>query len=97
MAYLLDCHLIPDMVIEFLAQAKLDLLFIDCVQPLPHRTHLGAQNAFPYIRSIAPKAAALAHISHHFDHHELQQLAQDSFDFPVFPAYDGLQLEYSPE
>ena len=93
-AYLIDCHVIPDKVIEKLEGLGLDFILIDCVRRQVHQTHLNVEKAFHYIKRIAPKRAGLIHMAHQLDHELLQKEAEDYFDFPVFPVYDGQQIDY---
>lgn len=93
-SYLVDCHEIPDDVIQVLKQKKLDLLIIDCVQSAPHQTHLNVEKCFDYIEKIAPKKAGLIHMGNQIDHSDLLQKSQARFNFPVFPVFDGQELNY---
>lgn len=94
-AYLIDCHEIPEPTLKRLREAKLDLLIIDCVRhaPPPHPTHLTVEKTFSYIERIAPQRAGLIHMGHQLEHHALAEETRKAFDFPVFPVYDGLQLQ----
>ena len=93
-AYLIDCHVVPDKIVEMLRQYKLDFILIDCVRRQAHQTHLNVDKAFDYLRRIAPKRAGLIHMAHQLDHQVLLEEAKDFFDFPVFPVYDGQQINY---
>ena len=70
---------------------------MDCVCIKPHKTHLNVEKAFSFIKEISPKRAGLIHMGHEIDHDSLQKMAEDSFDFPVFPLSDGMALEYCDE
>jgi len=95
LAYFIDCHEIPQSSIDKLKKEKVDLLIIDCVLLTPgHKSHLWVEKTFDYIRQIKPKRAALIHMNHELDHDNLAKMANDSFDFPVFPVFDGQILEY---
>ena len=93
-AYLIDCHVIPDKIVEKLRKLKLDFMLIDCVRRQVHQTHLNVELAFNYIKRISPKRAGLIHMAHQLDHYKLEKEADDFFDFPVFPVYDGQQIDY---
>ena len=97
MAYLVDCHDVPHEVVQFLKKEQPEFLVIECVLPKPHETHLGLPKAFDLIREIAPKMAGLTHISHHFSHQALERLAQENFQFPVFPLFDRQEIFYCDE
>ncbi len=95
LAYLIDCHEIPQKVIEQLKRKNIELLIIDCVLLTPgHKSHLWVEKAFEYIRQIQPKRAGLIHMNHELDHEKLLKMAKETFDFPVFPLFDGQVLEY---
>lgn len=94
-AYIVDCHEIPDEVIESLKARQLELLIIDCVQSTPHQTHLSTEKCFEYIERIAPKVAGLIHMGNQIDHDDLTSKCQNRFSFPVFPLYDGQELSYT--
>tara|TARA_B100000029_G_C17572324_1_gene957049 strand:- start:254 stop:1090 length:837 start_codon:yes stop_codon:yes gene_type:complete len=96
-AYLIDCHDIPQQVLEFLKKRELDFLIMDCVCIKPHKTHLNVEKAFSFIKEISPKKAGLIHMGHEIDHDVLQKMAEESFDFPVFPLSDGMVLDYCSE
>ncbi|MCK5072494.1 MAG: MBL fold metallo-hydrolase [Bacteriovoracaceae bacterium] len=94
-AYLPDCYKISDSIVNFLRSLKLEILIIDCLQHHKHDTHLEVERCFEYIKRIAPESAGLIHMNHHLGHNELSKIAGDYFDFPVFPVYDGLTLQYA--
>lgn len=93
-AYIIDCNAIPKSVIEQLKNRKIDLLILDCVNAKKHNTHLTVETAFKYIREIKPKRCGLIHMGHDLDHQWLENLCKESFDFPVFPTFDGQILKY---
>lgn len=94
-AYLTDCQKIPDHVIDFLTARKIELIIIGCVQRKTHDTHLGIKECFHYIHTIDPKRAGIIHMNHDFAHNDLQELADENFDFSVFPVYDGQIINYN--
>ncbi len=88
LAYLPDCHLVPPQVIQKCQQLKIQDLIIDCVQPLPHESHLCLEKAKAAILEIAPERAHLIHMNHFFSHRELIQYCHEHFLFPVAPLHD---------
>ena len=86
-AYISDCHEIPDETIE--KMRGVDVMVLNCLRERPHPTHLSLENALAYIARIAPKKAYLVHMCHDLTHEEwLARLAGTN----VEPAYDGLEL-----
>ena len=86
-AYISDCHEIPE---ETLAKlAGVDTLVLNCLREREHPTHLSLSAALAYIGQIAPRRAYLIHMCHDFTHEEwLKKLPAG-----VEPAYDGLEIE----
>jgi len=93
MAYMIDCHEIPDSVVAEL-KGKTDLLIIDCLQRGPHATHMNVEQCFKSIQKIAPKRAYLTHMNHDLSHQWLQQHAEQQLGPHVQPAYDLCQVTY---
>jgi phosphoribosyl 1,2-cyclic phosphate phosphodiesterase len=88
LAYISDCHEIPDETIEKIR--GVDVMVLNCLRERPHPTHLSLENALAYIGRIAPKKAYLVHMCHDLTHEEwLARLAGTN----VEPAYDGLELK----
>ncbi len=87
LAYISDCHIIPD---EALAKLNgVDTLILNCLREREHPTHLSLSQALFYIEKISPRRAYLTHLCHDFTHEEwLTKLPTG-----VEPAYDGLELE----
>ena len=87
LAYISDCHEIPE---ETLAKlAGVDTLVLNCLREREHPTHLSLSAALAYIGQIAPRRAYLIHMCHDFMHEEwLKKLPAG-----VEPAYDGLEIE----
>jgi phosphoribosyl 1,2-cyclic phosphate phosphodiesterase len=88
LAYMSDCHDLPDETVDRLR--GVGTLVIDCLREREHPTHLSWPRARAYIERIAPRRAFLTHLCHDFSHVQwLEKLAGT----PVEPAYDGLCLE----
>ena len=87
LAYVSDCHEIPEVSIERLK--GVDTLVLNCLREREHPTHLSLAAALAYIGRIAPRRTYLIHMCHDFTHEEwLRKLPKG-----VEPAYDGLELE----
>lgn len=88
LAYISDCHVIPDETIEKIR--GVDTLVLNCLRERQHPTHLSLERAKEYIAAIAPRKAYLIHMCHDFTHEEwLAKLAGTNIE----PAYDGLEIE----
>ena len=86
-AYVSDCHGIPEASVEKLR--GVDTLVLNCLREREHPTHLSLAAALAYIGRIAPRRAYLIHMCHDFTHEEwLRKLPKG-----VEPAYDGLEIE----
>ena len=87
LAYISDCHELPEGTVEKVK--GVDTLVINCLREREHPTHLKLSAALEYIDRIAPHRAYLIHMCHDFTHEEwLKKLPKG-----VEPAYDGLELE----
>jgi len=86
LAYISDCHVIPDETIEKIR--GVNTLVINCLREREHPTHLKLADCLAYIERIAPRRAFLIHMCHDFTHEEwLKKLPKG-----VEPAYDGLEI-----
>ena len=86
-AYVSDCHVLPEETLERLK--GVDTLVLNCLREREHPTHLSLAAALVYIGRIAPRRTYLIHMCHDFTHEEwLKKLPKG-----VEPAYDGLELE----
>jgi phosphoribosyl 1,2-cyclic phosphate phosphodiesterase len=82
-AYLTDCSAIPA---DSLRQLRgLRLLIIDALRFKPHPTHFNLEGALDAIEHIAPEQALLTHISHEFEHQEVESTLPSH----VRLSYDG--------
>ena len=87
LAYISDCHEIPEASLAKLA--GVDTLVLNCLREREHPTHLTLTAALGYIERIEPRRAYLIHMCHDFSHEEwLGKLPKG-----VEPAYDGLEIE----
>ena len=87
LAYISDCHELPEETIEKVK--GVGTLVLNCLREREHPTHLSLAAALAYIERIAPRRAYLIHMCHDFTHEEwLRKLPKG-----VEPAYDGLEIE----
>ena len=93
-AYIVDCFEIPDHIVEILKEKKLKMIILDCLQRMPHQTHLTVEKSFNFIKRIAPEKAGLIHMNHDLSHSILLDLAEKEFGNSVFPLFDGQKLSY---
>ena len=88
LAYISDCHELPDETVEKVK--GVDVMVLNCLRERQHPTHLSLEASLAYIKRIAPKKAYLVHMCHDLTHAEwLERLAGTN----VEPAYDGLEIE----
>ena len=87
LAYISDCHVIPE---DSLARLKgVDTLVINCLREREHPTHLTLKASLDYIATIKPRKTYLIHMCHDLTHEEwLKKLPPG-----VEMAYDGLEIE----
>jgi len=88
LAYISDCHVIPE---ESLTKmVGVDTLVLNCLRERQHPTHLSLEAALDYVARVSPRRAYLIHMCHDFSHEQwLEKLAGTNIE----PAYDGLELE----
>jgi phosphoribosyl 1,2-cyclic phosphate phosphodiesterase len=89
LAYITDAKTVP-----FASKKRLeglDILIINCLHEPPHLSHFNLEEALVFIAEIKPKTTYLTHMSHLFGKHQdiLAKLPAN-----VFPAYDGLQINF---
>lgn len=89
LAYITDAKTVPYASKKGLAQ--LDTLIINCLHEPSHVSHFNLEEALAFIAEIKPKRTYLTHMSHLFGKHPdiLAKLPAN-----VFPAYDGLQINF---
>ena len=95
LAYITDCREIPEIALQKLRDAKLEILIIDCLRPEPHQTHLHLDLTLKYIQAISPKTAVLTHMGHEWDYLELTEELKKRGVKNTFPAIDGQSFLYS--
>lgn len=93
--YIIDCHEIPDAVINEFKNANLDILIIDCLKRKSHKTHLNLTQTQNYLEKIDAKFTGLIHMAHDFDHEELKNEMKQKYGKKVAPLFDTEKLEYS--
>jgi phosphoribosyl 1,2-cyclic phosphate phosphodiesterase len=85
-AYVTDVNHIPPEAMQSLY--NLDALLLDAVRFDPHPTHFGLYQALEVIAELKPKRAYLTHLSHHFEHDEVNSTLPPGVEL----AWDGLTL-----
>lgn len=90
-AYVTDCSGIPDDAAERLRDAE--ILVIDALRRDPHPSHFSLDEALREIERLRPETAYLTHLSHVFDHGDLESELPDG----VRVAHDGLVLSLPGE
>ncbi|MDE2126432.1 MAG: MBL fold metallo-hydrolase [Armatimonadetes bacterium] len=68
-AYITDVNTIPEAAMSHLG--GLDLLILDAVRFEPHSTHFGLWQAVEVAGLLKPAMVRFTHLSHHFDHEEV--------------------------
>ncbi|HET9481729.1 MAG TPA: MBL fold metallo-hydrolase, partial [Candidatus Polarisedimenticolia bacterium] len=89
LAYITDGIELPDDSFNLLR--GVDALVINALRRKPHPTHFNLQGALEAIERVGPRRAFLTHISHDFDHAELER----ELPAGVQPAHDGLSFDVS--
>jgi phosphoribosyl 1,2-cyclic phosphate phosphodiesterase len=86
-AFITDVTLIPEATLDLLE--GLDVLALDCLRPGPHSTHLHYDLAVEYARRIGARRTFMIHMTHDFDHDELEGMLPEG----MHAAFDGLTVE----
>ena len=87
LAYISDCHDIPDASLERLK--GVDVLVLNCLRVREHSTHLSLPRALEYVGRVGAGRTYLTHMCHDFTHRQWLDMLPPG----VEPAYDGLELE----
>ena len=95
MAYATDCAEIPKSYLEKLKNLKLELFFIDCTRMAPHQTHLHLDKAIEYAKFVGAKTTGLIHLSHDFEHDELNNKLKVHSPNEIRAVFDGEIFFYS--
>ncbi|MEO8205949.1 MAG: MBL fold metallo-hydrolase [Chthoniobacterales bacterium] len=86
-AYMTDCHSVPEEVIEQVAGVK--VLVLDALRQKEHPTHLSIPQAIEISKRIKPQSTYFIHMSHDI----LHEKTQASLPEGVFLSYDGLRVK----
>lgn len=86
-AFITDVTVIPPETLDLLK--GVEVLALDCLRPKPHSTHLCLDQAVDYARRIGARRTFMIHMTHDFDHEELEALLPPG----MRAAYDGLTVE----
>ena len=86
-AYLSDCKVIPDSVVERLC--GVEVLIVDALRHTPHPTHMNVSEALAFVERVKPGSTWFTHICHDLGHRQTDPTLPDS----VRLAFDGLRLE----
>ncbi len=86
-AYVTDCSAIPEASAEMLH--GVDILVIGALKRNTHPKHFSLDEALFEIERLKAGSAYLTHLSHEFEHEELEKELPEN----VHVAYDGLVLE----
>lgn len=85
-AYVTDVSHIPD---ETYARLHgLDVLFLDCLRPVPHPTHFGVDQALDAAARIGARRTIFIHMTHELEYHALSARMPAGIEV----GYDGMQV-----
>ncbi len=85
-AYITDCSYIPPTSIDRLK--GVEILILDCVRLLPHRTHFNLDKALEMAQGLGAKKTYLTHLGHDFEYQAMSRKLPKG----IFLAYDGLKV-----
>ena len=86
-AYLSDCKLVPDPIMERIAGVR--HLVVDALRHKPHPTHMSLSEALAVAAGVRAKQTWFTHLSHDLGHAETEA----SLPPGVAIAFDGLKIE----
>ncbi len=86
--YITDAKYIPPESEEIVKGTK--TLVVNALREEPHPSHFSLGDALDFISRIKPERAYITHMGHFLDYETTRRRLPDN----VFPAYDGLQIEF---
>lgn len=87
LAYMPDCNGIPETTMQLMND--LDVMILDGLRPRSHPTHFTTDECVEQLKAIGAKQSFITHLTHNWDHQELQNKLGDEVTVP----WDGLTLE----
>lgn len=84
--YIPDCNGIPNDTFALLE--NMDVMILDGLRPKPHPTHFSTSECVEQLKKIGAKQSFITHLTHNWDHHELQRELGDA----VIVPWDGLSV-----
>jgi phosphoribosyl 1,2-cyclic phosphate phosphodiesterase len=91
LAYISDIRHYDEAIFDSLKD--LDILIISALRFIPSPMHFSIDEAIEFIRRCGAKKGWLVHMSHEVDHEQVNTYLPEN----IRMAYDGLEIEFSPE